>query len=113
MTAVPKAGRTLPLSLLVSRILTDNKHHAAATDDLALVTDALDARANLHHLSRKNDRASREQDFDRKNASIGSLGAEPQGGGAVRREKIATQPHRHLGPLTWPPAQIRPLRGQR
>jgi hypothetical protein len=36
------------LPLLVTRIRTDNVHHAATADDLAILTNPLDAGANLH-----------------------------------------------------------------
>jgi hypothetical protein len=36
------------LTLLVPRVLTQDTHHTLAADDLALVTDFLDARSNLH-----------------------------------------------------------------
>src|SRR5215218_1246842 len=38
----------LALALLVARVLTDDHHAAVATDDLALVADALDAGVDLH-----------------------------------------------------------------
>ena len=38
------------LTLLVSRVLADNHDTAVATNHLALVTDLLDARLDLHDL---------------------------------------------------------------
>ena len=39
---------TLPLPLLVLLVRADHPHHAAATDDLALVANPLDRRSDLH-----------------------------------------------------------------
>src|SRR3954454_6143136 len=41
-------GRCSPLALLVARVLADHHDAAVATDHLALVTDLLDARVDLH-----------------------------------------------------------------
>jgi hypothetical protein len=38
----------LALTLLVTRIGTHNEHHAATADDFAVLTNALDARADFH-----------------------------------------------------------------
>src|ERR1700727_3568054 len=38
----------LALALLVARVVADHPHNAAAPDDLALLTDRLHARPNLH-----------------------------------------------------------------
>jgi len=39
---------TLALTLLVTRVLADDHHVAVTADDLALVTDLLDAGLDLH-----------------------------------------------------------------
>src|SRR5215813_2174690 len=39
---------SLSLTLLVLLVRADHAHHAAAADDLALVTDSLDRRSYLH-----------------------------------------------------------------
>lgn len=41
-------GKTLTLTLFVSRVIADNHDATVATNDLALVTDLLDAWVNLH-----------------------------------------------------------------
>src|SRR5262249_25078463 len=41
-------GRPLPLPLLVARVLADDHHPAVAADDLALLTDLLDAGSYFH-----------------------------------------------------------------
>jgi len=38
----------LTLALLVPRVLTQDPNHTSTADDLALLTDFLDARSNLH-----------------------------------------------------------------
>src|SRR5690625_3962057 len=47
----PGAGRpVLALALLVAQFRADHPHDSAATNDLAVVADLLDARLYLHHL---------------------------------------------------------------
>ena len=48
VAAVLKHRRPSALALLVARVVADDHHVAVATDDLALVTDALDAGVDLH-----------------------------------------------------------------
>ena len=43
--------RNLALTLLVTRVLADDHHVAVTADDLALVTDLLDAGLDLHGVS--------------------------------------------------------------
>src|SRR3954464_6529478 len=38
----------LPLTLLVTRVLTDHEHRAMTADDLALLAHGLDRRSDLH-----------------------------------------------------------------
>ena len=43
-----RPGKLLALALLVARVFADHANHALAAHDLALLTDLLDARSDLH-----------------------------------------------------------------
>src|SRR3954449_10015111 len=48
LTPAIRAMRSLPLPLLVSRVLADHEHAAVAADDLALFAHRLHRRSYLH-----------------------------------------------------------------
>src|SRR5205809_2115622 len=71
---------SLSLSLLVLLVRADHAHHAAAANDLALVTDSLDRRSYLHYRSFPPDLTTRPTAslrFFRASRPAGSAPGEP------------------------------------